>query len=83
MRKGEKACLASSVRTDILTWLQECAEDLKSADPLLRDAVLYGRDMIHDDLFDEEEKDKISRELATLQDEHDRVKDDIEDERNR
>ena len=36
--------------------LQECESDLKAGEPLMQDAILYGRELTQDDLFDADEK---------------------------
>ena len=45
--------------------------------------MFFGRELVGDDSFDEEEKDQISRELAGLQEDDDKLQENIDDERDR
>ena len=62
---------------------QECDSQLKAGEPLFQDVILYGRELTQDDLFDENEKENISREMAQLQENYDDLRNIIDDEQER
>lgn len=60
--------------------LQECESDLKVGEPLMQDAILYGRELTQDDLFDADEKENITRDMAQLQEHYDELRNFVDDE---
>jgi len=53
---------------------------LKAGKPLLQDAILYGRELTQDDLFDGDEKEDITRDMAQLQEHYDELRTFIDEE---
>lgn len=62
---------------------QECDSELKEGEPLLQDVILYGRELTQDDLFDENEKENITRDMAQLQENYDELRNFVDDEQER
>lgn len=62
---------------------QECDPELKAGEPLLQDVILYGRELTQDDLFDENEKEKITRDMTQLLEHYDHLRNFIDDEQER
>ena len=62
---------------------QECDSELKAGEPLLQDTILYGRELTQDDLFDENEKENITRDMAQLQENYDELRNFVDDEQER
>ena len=62
---------------------QECDFELKAGEPLLQDTILYGRELTQDDLFDENEKENITRDMAQLQENYDELRNFVDDEQER
>lgn len=60
--------------------LQECESDLKAGEQLMQDAILYGRELTQDDLFDADEKENITRDMAQLQEHYDELRNFVDDE---
>lgn len=56
---------------------------MKAGEPLLQDVILYGRELTQDDLFDENEKENISRDMAQLQEDYDELRNFVDDEQER
>jgi len=54
---------------------------LKAGEPLFQDVILYGRELTQDDLFDENEKENISRDMAQLQENYDQIRNFVDDEK--
>ena len=53
---------------------------MKAGEPLLQDAILYGRELTQDDLFDKDEKEDITRDMAQLQEHYDEMRNFVDDE---
>ena len=64
----------------MLFFSQQCDSQLKAGEPLFQDVILYGRELTQDDLFDENEKENISRDMAQLQENYDHLRNFIDDE---
>ena len=62
---------------------QECDSGLKAGEPLLQDVILYGRELTQDDLFDDNEKENITRDMAQLQENYDDMRNFVDDEQER
>ena len=45
--------------------------------------ILYGRELTQDDLFDENEKENITRDMAQLQEHYDEMRNFVDDEQER
>ena len=56
---------------------------MKAGEPLLQDAILYGRELTQDDVFDENDKENITRDMAQLQENYDDVRNFVDDEQER
>lgn len=74
--KSVKVCL-------VLLFSQECDSQLKAGEPLFQDVILYGRELTQDDLFDENEKENITRDMAQLQEHYDDLRNFVDDEQER
>lgn len=46
----------------------------------MQDAILYGRELTQDDLFDAGEKENITRDMAQLQEHYDELRNFVDDE---
>lgn len=46
----------------------------------MQDVILYGRELSRDDLFDDNEKEEITRNMAQLQEHYDELRNFIDDE---
>lgn len=66
-----------------MLFCKECDSELKAGEPLLQDAILYGRKLTQDDLFDENEKENITRDMAQLQENYDDLRNFVDDEQER
>ena len=64
-------------------FFQECDSQLKAGEPLFQDVILYGRELTQDDLFDENERENISRDMAQLQENYDDLRNFVDDEQER
>lgn len=56
---------------------------MKAGEPLFQDVILYGRELTQDDLFDENEKENMARDMAQLQENYDDLRNFIDDEQER
>lgn len=56
---------------------------MKAGEPLFQDVILYGRELTQDDLFDENEKEMIARDMAQLQENYDELRNFVDDEQER
>lgn len=56
---------------------------MKAGEPLFQDVILYGRELTQDDLFDENEKENIARDMAQLQENYDELRNFVDDEQER
>lgn len=56
---------------------------MKAGEPLFQDVILYGRELTQDDLFDENEKEIIGRDMAQLQENYDELRNFVDDEQER
>ena len=56
---------------------------MKAGEPLLQDVILYGRKLTQDDLFDENEKEDITRDMGQLQEHYDELRNFVDDEQER
>lgn len=62
---------------------QKCQPELKTGEPLLQEVILYGRQLTLDDLLDDNEKEKITRDMRQLLEHYDHLRNFIDDERER
>lgn len=62
---------------------QECDPELTAGEPLLQEVILYGRELTQDDLLDDNEKEKITRDTAQLLEHYDHLRNFIDDEQER
>ena len=62
---------------------QECQPQLRTGEPLLQEVILYGRQLTLDDLLDDNEKEKITRDMRQLLEHYDHLRNFIDDERER
>ena len=62
---------------------QECDLELRAGEPLLQEVILYGRELTQDDLLDDNEKEKITRDTAQLLEHYDHLRNFIDDEQER
>ena len=46
----------------------------------MQDAILYGRELTQDDLFDADEKENMTRDMAQLQEHYDELRNFVDDE---
>ena len=88
-QKQSSSRLVSPYASDVINFnfyvikiylLQECESDLKAGEPLMQDAILYGRELTQDDLFDADEKENITRDMAQLQEHYDELRNFVDDE---
>lgn len=63
-----------------LSHLQDCDSQLKAGEPLLQDAILYGRELTQDKAFNGYEKEDITRDMAQLQEHYDELRIFVDDE---
>ena len=56
---------------------------MKAGEPLFQDVILYGRELTQDDLFDENEKENIARDMAQLQENYDDLRNFVDAEQER
>ena len=62
---------------------QECDPELRAGEPLLQEVILFGRELTKDDLLDDNEKEKITRDTAQLLEHYDHLRNFIDDEQER
>ena len=62
---------------------QECDPELRAGEPLLQEVILYGRELTLDNLLDDSEKEKITRDTAQLLEHYDHLRNFIDDEQER
>ena len=62
---------------------QECDPELRAGEPLLQEIILYGRELTQGDLFDDNEKEKITTDTAQLLEHYDHLRNFIDDEHER
>ena len=63
-----------------LSHVQECDSHLKAGESLLQDAILYGRELTQDKVFNGDEKEGITRDMAQLQEHYDELRIFVDDE---
>lgn len=56
---------------------------MTAGEPLLQEVILYGRELTQDDLLDDNEKEKITRDTAQLLEHYDHLRNFIDDEQER
>jgi len=62
---------------------QECDPELRAGEPLLQEVILCGRELTQDNLLDDNEKEKITRDTAQLLEHYDHLRNFIDDEQER
>ena len=56
---------------------------MRAGEPVLQDVILYGRQLTQDDLLDDNEKEKITRDITQLLEHYDHLRNFIDDEQER
>ena len=56
---------------------------MRAGEPLLQEVILYGRQLTQDDLLDDNEKEKITRDMTQLLEHYDHLRNFIDEEQER